>query len=259
VNERLLTFAERMHRFLRDAFDLASLQRMLLFRLQQRLDHITPADAELDTVVFRLVLWADQHGRMLELARAAALERPGRPDAQELVRLLEADVALAPPATPADGAPDSAADVCASLEALARAYERIKQVMPEGNQRTVVMEEMVTRMRELPLEEESIPARFHLSSSDGRRLAATVALRKRPAADYLRWLSERLAVEYAFIGYQAAVALREAAVLLPGATLDQVAAALQQGLEWLSAVPPPSGRRDMLNDALKVIADRARG
>src|SRR5262245_55549666 len=86
----LRPFIERLHGLLRDAYDEETLARLLLFKLGTHLSHISPAGAAFDTVVFRLVLWADQEGRLLELAREAAADRPARSDAKQLAEEMAA-------------------------------------------------------------------------------------------------------------------------------------------------------------------------
>lgn len=253
-------FAERLHSVLREAYDEPSLARLLLYKLHERLDQVSSSGAAFDTVVFRLVLWADQTGRMLELARVVAADRPGRVDAQVLAGEMGSTVgapaaALLPSDTADRGIP-------ADVETLIRAFERIRRVMPEGDQRTVVMEDIVTQMRVLPLSGYDLPARLHLSMSEGERLAASVALRVAPHPAYLRWLTERLLVEYAFSGYQAAVALREAARHLSNEYLGAVADAIRLAGEWLAssrAHGRPQGRQKVLDEAMRLVITRTSG
>lgn len=253
-----MKFAERLHHLLRGAFTEGSLAPFVLFRLHHRLDRIVSAKAGFDVVVFELVLWADQNGRLLDLAYAVAVERPELAEAQRLYRDMGGSLpagggsAAPPPALPALPPEDP-------ISPLARAYERIRRVVPDSNSRTVVMEEVVTKMRSLPLGKYALPERLHLSDSEGERLAAIVALRLSPDPGYLRWLSERIAVEYAFLGYHAAVALLEAARSLSIAHLDRVAAAVEQAAEWAvqAGAPSKGGRVGKLEEARQVIANRA--
>ena len=248
-------FAERLHRLIRQAFDQASLEILLWFRFQQRLDQITPAGAPFDTVVFRLVLWADQQSRLLDLARAVVAERPGRPEAAQLLADMEAATSSASPQL--EGLQSTGSeDVLESLGALARAYERIRRVMPPGAQRTIVMDEMVVRMGALPTAHLRLPDRFHLSPSTGDRLAAVVALRRQPDERYLRWLSERLAVEAPFIGYHAAVALRESGRALADGCLNAVETAVGDALKWSRHLPVESDRRKVLQNAIDLVITR---
>ena len=214
-------FAERLHRVIRDAFDYAALEQLLWFRLQQRLDQITPAGTAFDTVVFRLVLWADQQGRLLDLARAVAAERPGSARSRttsrghggrDLLRLT----------TRRGTSTDRLEGRSGRLGALARAYERIRRVMPSGDQRTIVMEEMVMKMGALATEHLRLADPFHLSPSAGDRLAVVVAIRRQPDERYLRWLSERLVVEAPFVGYQPPWPCSKSAQVLSDTCLNAV-------------------------------------
>lgn len=244
-------FTERLHRTLLEAFDINSLSQVLRHRLGERLDVIAPTQNDFDTVVFRLILWADQHGRLVELTKAAAADRPHRND---LINLADEVTGEPLDTTLSGGAITDRAFI--NLTAFARGYERLLRVMPESDQRTVLLEELVTKIRAIPLVELGLPARFHLSDSAGERLAAIVSLRQQPDTQYLWWLAERLGVEYAFAGYHAAVALAEAARMLPLETLDRVADAVEVAYGWVADVPGRSGRRDMLLEAKSVLARR---
>lgn len=258
TNPTLRRFAEPLHALLREVYDGPSLAQVLLFRLNERLDRITPDGAAFDTVVFHLVLWADQQGRLLELIRVVAADKPQRPDAASLLAEMERAATAGSPTTASEhsGMAGPATRLPEGLDSLIRAYERIRRVLPEGTQQTVAMEEMVTRMRELPLETYNLPDLLHLSPSEGERLAAAVALRKDPKPLYLRWLAERIGVEYAFPGYQAAVALREAAHVLAEEYLDSIMTAAREARQWVADKPGRSGRREILDEVLHVLATR---
>jgi hypothetical protein len=83
-------FAERIHKLIQDAYDRNELEKVLLFRLNERLDRIAPGQADFDAIVFHVVLWADQHGRLVEFVREAAAGRPLRSDLADLVREIDA-------------------------------------------------------------------------------------------------------------------------------------------------------------------------
>ncbi|MBN9522121.1 hypothetical protein J0H58_26985 [bacterium] len=63
------------------AFDQDSLAQLLRFDLGVRLDLIV-LGANFEEVVFRLLMWAEQRGRLRELVTAIALARGQRPDVQ---------------------------------------------------------------------------------------------------------------------------------------------------------------------------------
>jgi hypothetical protein len=71
----------RLHQALLAAFDQDGLERMLRHRLNERLESITKV-GPLEAVVFRLIEWAEQHGRVEELVRATRDERPGNREVQ---------------------------------------------------------------------------------------------------------------------------------------------------------------------------------
>jgi len=239
----------------REAFDVDSLAQLVQFRLGERLDLIVPAETAFDTVVFKLVLWADQRGQLLELARAVAEARPGRPDAAQL--LADMEVATSSGVPQLEGLrPSGANDVLKDLGALARAYERIRRVLPSSDERTAAMEDMVAKMRALPTAHLPLPDWFHLSPSAGDRLAAVVALQRRPDQRYLRWLSERLTTEAPFMGYHAALALHEAAQSLADDALDDVETAVRDAIEWTKQLSETTDRRTMLQRTMSVVIGR---
>jgi hypothetical protein len=75
------------HRALTDAYDRRDLEALAEFELGTRLDHITGAGA-VPKVTLDLIQWADEQGRLGDLATAAAKARPGRPDLQQVVSQL---------------------------------------------------------------------------------------------------------------------------------------------------------------------------
>jgi hypothetical protein len=257
-NAIIRQFAERIHRLIQDAYDRNDLAKVLLFRLNEQLDGIVPGQADFDAVVFHVVLWADQHGRLVEFVRAAASGRPGRRDLADLVQEIEAALKSQvaaftpnPSHTPMDEMlPDE-------LVAIIGAYERIRLVMKKSKKRTALMIDMVAKMKALPLESYNLPDRLHLSDSPGERLAVIVALDQRPDPRYLRWLSERLVVETRFVGFSAVLALRAAAQRLPSRELDRLALSLTDSVRRLVSIGDERDQ-DILNavDGVQTILAR---
>jgi hypothetical protein len=94
---------------------------------------------------------------------------------------------------------------------LAREYEEIRIHVPPGPEKTVKMEVVIARMRELAGAPHSLLEELTSSDSLGERLAAIAILQKEPDPSYLDWLAGQLAQDPgAFHGYHAAMALREA-------------------------------------------------
>lgn len=91
--------------------------------------------------------------------------------------------------------------------ALALEYENIRATVESGDQRTLNMEIVTSKMRSLAFVSLPLLQDLARSSSPGQRLAAVSILQSIPNPDYLSWLAERLIVEKPFIGYHAAFAL----------------------------------------------------
>jgi hypothetical protein len=62
-----LSFEERLHGAMFNAYEYGSMQQMLQFKLSQRLDHVTPVGVNVRVVVFELLPWAKREGRAGEL------------------------------------------------------------------------------------------------------------------------------------------------------------------------------------------------
>jgi hypothetical protein len=72
---------QRLQRAIVAAFARSEVEQLVRFHLNAGLDVIT-GGGPFDQVVFDLLRWAERHGRVGELARAAKDARPGRPDLQ---------------------------------------------------------------------------------------------------------------------------------------------------------------------------------
>lgn len=95
-----------------------------------------------------------------------------------------------------------------ALLQLAKEYEDVRDKMPGSNNRTRVMESIVTKMKSISNDPISFIVSLTMSESPGERLAAIAKLQKFPNLDYLKWLSEHVGdIETPFVGYQASVAL----------------------------------------------------
>lgn len=102
----------------------------------------------------------------------------------------------------------SASDNIEELLQLAKEYEDIRNRMTSSNNRTRVMENIVTKMKSISNNPTSFISTLTKSESPGERLAAIAKLQKFPNLDYLDWLCDHVgASEKPFIGYQASVAL----------------------------------------------------
>jgi hypothetical protein len=86
-------------------FNKEALEELVRFDLDERLDAIVPIDSETSTIVFRLIEWAEQHGKMKKLIPAVQAARPDNQVLQSVARELllldePAKAEDSPPVTP---------------------------------------------------------------------------------------------------------------------------------------------------------------
>ena len=86
------------------------------------------------------------------------------------------------------------------LLALARGYERARDEMPWGRERTKKMGGIFVRMRAIAASAHPLLPSLAASDSPGERLAAVGILLELPRLDYVDWLAARPALEKAFGG-----------------------------------------------------------
>lgn len=139
---------------------------------------------------------------------------------------------------------------------LAREYERIRAVMPPGDERTRKMEIVMAKMRTLALASYSFLSEFTKSQSPGERLAVVAMLQIKPNSDYLDWLASRLPEEKPFIGYHAAVAFLSAVRLLGVAKREQLQSAIEKARIALGDELKGTDRDKVLEEALNELLDR---
>ncbi|WP_448700974.1 tyrosine-protein kinase family protein [Mucilaginibacter sp. AW1-3] len=94
------------------------------------------------------------------------------------------------------------------IELLAAEYETLRKTLPSGNSRTILMENVVSKMKDKADKAEPFLDEFTSSSSPGKKLAAIATLHVKPNLKYLDWLAGHVGNgEKPFIGYQASVGL----------------------------------------------------
>ena len=118
---------------------------------------------------------------------------------------------------------------------LAARYERERAARAPGPERTTAMEEVTRPMRALALAAYPMLDTLMNSDSPGQRLAAVAFLQIKPNPDAIPWLAQRFATEAPFIKYQAALALRNGAKLLPTEHRDRLRSAVQEAKKMLTA------------------------
>lgn len=146
----------------------------------------------------------------------------------------------------------------ARIRALAEQYNEIRRTMRSGNARTFRMTQIYNDMVELASDVRPLLGDLLASQSEGERLAAIAVLRAFPSADHLTWLAERIDVEKPFAGYQAAVALSQAADTLGREHEGEVLRALHRAMEPEGKLPSDSDRFEVLRRALDKLQRRAR-
>lgn len=148
----------------------------------------------------------------------------------------------------------------ARLRSLAERYNEIRRTMPSGNARTQEMTNVYNEMVELASDVRPLLDELEGSSSAGERLAAIAVLRAFPHVDHLVWLAERLdnpTVETPFVGYQAAVALGQAAQTLGRDHRDDISAALHRALTLAEKLPSDPARIEVLQRSVDKLQRRA--
>jgi hypothetical protein len=180
-----------------------------------------------------------------------------------LLRAL-ADVISGPTGPAAAGPPSPAPDVPSAAERQARQlaarYDETRQAMNPGAARTRALTDVFNQMTNLASSLRPLLARFQGSASAGERLLAIAVLHAFPQVEALGWLAARLdnpVAEAPFVGYQAAVALAQAARSLPPSDAPAVEAALEQALALARRLPSDPDRIRVLEFALQELARRA--
>lgn len=98
------------------------------------------------------------------------------------------------------------------VEAYAKEYEKVRAEMPPGHERTLEMEALVAKMRSLAAAAYAELPRFLKGTSPGEKLVAVSMLQVEPDVRQLPWLLEQIDTEVPFIGYQAAIAIKQTAI-----------------------------------------------
>lgn len=125
------------------------------------------------------------------------------------------------------------------LMALARDYERIRSELPWGNERTKKMATIFAKMRATAASTHPLLAPLAASDLPGDRLAAVAILLEIPRLDFIDWLAARPALEKAFIGYHATLALLQAVRDFRREAPIDLRAALEKAQSGAESQPQP--------------------
>lgn len=142
----------------------------------------------------------------------------------------------------------------ARIRSLAERYNEIRRDMPSGSQRTRAMTELYNDMVEIASDVRPLLDELEGSPSAGERLAAIAVLRAFPSVHHLSWLAGRLdnpGVEAPFMGYQAAVALSQAAQSLGRDHPNEIAAALDHAVTLAQKLPSDPDRIAVLRRSIE--------
>lgn len=146
-----------------------------------------------------------------------------------------------------------------AMRRLAQSYDETRRAMPSGAGRTREMTQIFNSMVELASATRPLGDELRRSSSAGERLAAIAILYAFPSADQLEWLAQRLdnpRLEAPFVGYQAAMALGQAARSLSPEAVPAVTSALEDALRLAKKLPNDTNRIRALEYALHDVVQR---
>lgn len=143
------------------------------------------------------------------------------------------------------GEPTVSAAAAQQVRVLAAQYDEIRRTMRSGVTRTRRMTGVFNAMVELASAVQPLLGELQASGAAGERLAAIAVLHAFPRLDQLAWLADRLDNpdrEAPFVGYQAAVALGQAARSLPAEAQPQVGEAIEAALVLAEKLPSDPDR-----------------
>lgn len=153
-------------------------------------------------------------------------------------------------------------EVQAEMVRLATEYEAVRRQMPSGGARTSRMTAIFSEMKTKAAGVRALLQQFQQSNSPGERLKAIAILQMFPSAAHLDWLAQRLDnpdFEKPFVGYQAAVAMLEAARALPRSECATLRNALTNARTLADKLPSDPNRIRVLETADKEVSRRCSG
>jgi hypothetical protein len=139
---------------------------------------------------------------------------------------------------------------------LAKDYDKIRMMMPAGDERTRTMEGLFSRMKITAPKVQGSLSAFQQSGSPGERLMAIAILDMFPDANHLAWLAERMdpEIEKPFVAYHAAVALLDAVTNLPSEDCAKLEAALAEAKQLALRLKGDPDRLNVLARAEEELA-----
>lgn len=234
--------------------------------LERCLARLKSGSLKVVPVLLRPCLWEDSRFSEMQI-----IPRDARPlssaASEDAWKDVAVEISTLVSGTPPSASPTPSAEVIAQAErttptldvirgqirAYGKLYERTRQRMTPGAERTRRMEAVFRSMRGLALGYHSMLPELANSPSPGERLAAVALLQVVASEDYLPFLVKTVASDKPFVGYHAVIALRFAVSALDPASYPALADALASAREALDAaqVGRDSDRSKVLADAKK--------
>jgi hypothetical protein len=134
-------------------------------------------------------------------------------------------------------------------------YESIRSLMSPGLPRTTEMNRIMGGLRTLGISAKPLLPKLTISGRPGDRLAAIAVLQTEPAPPYLNWLVERFSIEQPFVFFQAALALRQAALAASFADARRLRDGIKSALAKVTAFKDGTDQPtiSVLSDALAIV------
>ena len=139
------------------------------------------------------------------------------------------------------------------INSYAGLYERVRQQMRPGDERTNRMQEIFDKMKRLSFAAYPFLDELVKSPSPGERLTALAILHEFINEDYFDYITSLIGSEKPFIGYQAVKALQIAASSINPRSYEKLKTAIQLAKDQLDLAEAgsDSGRRIILANAEK--------
>jgi hypothetical protein len=139
------------------------------------------------------------------------------------------------------------------INSYAGLYERVRQQMRPGDERTKRMQEIFDKMKKLSFAAYPFLDELIKSPSPGERLTAVAILHEFTNEDYFDYITSLIGSEKPFIGYQAVKALQIAASSVNPRSYEKLKTAIQLAKDQLNVAEAgsDSGRRAILANAEK--------
>lgn len=236
--------------------------------MEQAFSRVKRGEARLVPVLLRPCLWELSAFSALQMLPRDARPLTTWPNADEpLLGIAQAVRELVSSASPRAGVAEQTAAteprfdasmerVRRQLRSYARQYERVRQRMPSGHERTRRMEAIFLSMCALAPAAYPLLDELRASPLPGDRLAAVSILQWLADEQAIDFLVELVGIEKPFVGYHALRALRFAVDALDTGAQQRLLAGLQRTRQKLEdgAVGQDADRHMVLRDALQALS-----